>query len=456
MSVDPVELRGVGIQITKLEGETKVGEREAGQGMLPFAVQKGSTAVSAEVEHNESSRVLLVLPSADGENDNDPPVVGSNNIGPPVSAESLSSQSTTPDTLTDRPEPESPTPKIKSLTQKPVLPQVSPSKRSASGGNVFEQIDAGPSRLPASSEGIDPDFLAALPPELRREVKRDHARTRNTSEVPPLSAVRPANGPRAATVSPAKPKGMHATAHITRQLRPKLKTQLNASALANLPLYGAWAKADERVNPLERCEQIDEKEVELRELDLDPDVFRELPAEMQKEVLDEERRRHRQRKILHRPADGSHFNSKARESTRTASLSPARSSRAGSVAPHALQRIAIARPSKPALLKATALTNVLETVSRWIESRGASAPAARDAGKVKTYLIKCMAPEAGMGGPENASEVLKWMRSILLESWKEDGQEVREPGVEWWAIWRDLRKEVDQISLRRFGAPIKL
>ena len=44
--------------------------------------------------------------------------------------------------------------------------------------------------------------------------------------------------------------------------------------------------------------------------------------------------------------------------------------------------------------------------------------------KVKTYLVNCMARDAGFGGLVNAFEVLKWKRSVLLERWEENEKEV--------------------------------
>jgi len=478
MKLDPVELRGVGIQITKLEGEAKAAERQPGQGMLPFGAKKESASVSADTERKETARQSHSLSSAELDIEPDTEVIHHPET---LSADAGSRRSPEQNDAVDQIEPGSTTPilaeqgvqeeaPLEAIGVGPVIPEasalrISRSARSTSRGYLAEDsVIAGPSRLTTSSDGIDPDFLAALPAELRLEVKRDFARTRAASETPPPPPPNPDRGPRATTISPAKPKGMHAAAHITRQLRPKMKTQLKASAVADLPLYGAWAKAKEKDDAVDLTAENDSTigkylASELRELDIDPDVFAELPAEMQNEVVLEERRKHKQRKILHRPADRSRFRSRERQSTRSASLSPSRSSRAGSVPLQYAKpqpRITITRLPKPALLKAVSLPDVLETVTRWIESRGESGPAPRDAGKVRTYLMKCMGPGIGLGGVENVVEVLKWMRSVLLERWEEDDKENRQAGKEWWATWRGFKDEVDRISLRRFGAPIRL
>lgn len=442
MRLDPVELRGVGIQITKLDGEAKVAEREVGQGTLSFAKKRtASEAVALERQASEGSP----KPASKVEiGRTTPHAVIPTGTHPVESTISPPPRSVSP--LSASPEPEA-------------VPRP-PIQRNASAG----PSRAGPS---ASSEGIDPEFLAALPPDLRHEVKRDFSRTRATSEKPNTTkAPAEAVSLPSTTVSPARAQGKHAAAHITKQLRPKLKTQLKATAVADLPLYGAWTKANDKdkdkevmdltMEPIEN-EMIGAYQIsELVDLGVDPGVFSELPEDLQKEVVKEERAKARKRKILHRPADTSMSRGTGRDAVRTASISPSRSARAGSAVP-AQSHLAITRPSKPTLLKATSLPDVLDTVTRWIESRGGAGPAARDANKVRAYLVKCMAPEAGMGGPENAVEVLRWMRSLLRDMWDPSGID-RDAGAgkEWWETWAGFRDQVDRISRERFGAGIRL
>jgi DNA repair protein REV1 len=236
---------------------------------------------------------------------------------------------------------------------------------------------------------------------------------------------------------------------------------MKTNAVAELPLYGAWAKAkDKEIMDLtgdNTGEMIGDHNVsEVIELGIDPSVFRELPADLQQEIVAEERGKARKRKILNLPADISRAQARERDRDvgRTASLSPTRSSRAGSAAP--VNRLTVSRPAKPVLLKATSLSDVLETMTRWIDSRKGAGPAARDANKVKAYLVKCMAPEAGMGGPENAIEVLRWMRSLLEEIWGRGEVMEDTAGKEWWDTWDGFREQVNRISLERFGAGIRL
>jgi len=425
MKIDPVEMRGVGIQITKLDGEGGKAEREVGQGMLSFGKKRGREEVDpgtpTKVVKDEASRERTLSRSRSPS----PEVL--ENI-PETAVERLI---TRPRTVSRSPEPT-------------VLPP--------------ERPIAGPSRLvPAtSSDGIDPDFLAALPDDLRQEVKRDHAiiraRSRANSEIP-VTDRQPIREPdRATTISPAK-RGMHATAHITKQLRPKVKTQLKASAIAELPLYGAWSKANGKQEVVDLSNDDGEKigiyfVKDLNELGIDPNFLKDLPEEMQKEVVDQEMTRRNKRTILHRPADTHRIKPRAR-----ASASPTRS-RAGSAPIVRPIGPTITRPAKPKLFNAITLSEVTDIITKWIDSRKGSGPAIKDAKKVEAYLVKCMRPEYGLGGMELAVEVLKFMRVTIDEKWEEGIED--DVGVEWWDTWRGFKDVVDGLCRKAYGAGLRL
>ena len=482
MKLDPVELRGVGIQITKLEGE-KVQERDPGQGTLSFGRKR--TRSDLKVKKLEESRSVTPAAVID-----QPTVV---NVPQDNETDENRSHPTSPASTQRSPSPESGGLETTLLPKEVTIARKSPplTRRRS----TMLEAQAGPSRLPAtSSDGLDPEFLAALPPSLRQEVKRDYGRSRTVTE-PPIDVEDASPTRELETVT--KDKGKHPAAHITRQLRPKLKTQLRATAIADLPLYGAWAKAGDQPRDQLRDEMTngstvdDEDDVaiiddgesigpyrvsELRLLGIEPTVFSELPEEMRREIVVEERRKSRQRKALHRPGDASRLKAKEREYARTASLSPSKTSRAGSNPPQPRALISVSVPPKPTLLKAQTLPDVLETVTKWIESRKGGPPAARDSGRVKTYLLRCMEPNVGAGGMENAVEVLKWMRAILSEQWllededidASDGEfmegdlevegrrERTKAGKLWWETWRQFKTDVDEIAIRRFGAPLRL
>ena len=439
MNLDPIELRGVGIQITKLDGD-RAPEREAGQGTLKFATRRTKS------ENDPSAPLTPVAQTPPPINDMDITQERQYSeehgfVGSTDEDARLEVRSITPSP------PASPTP----MPKEPIT----------------NQLDIEPAPIPGpSSEGIDPEFLAALPADLRLEVKRDFARERSRAvSENPLPNPEPKIMTRASTISPAKAQGKHAAAHITRQLRPKLKTQLKAGAVADLPLYGAWARshaAEADAVDLTGVSEVEEKigdytSSEVKELGIDPAVFAELPGELQKEIVQEERQRHKQRRALHRPADTSRLRQKERgRSGSRASRSPSRAgSRAGSLPPApAIPRVTITRPPRPALLKATTLPDVLDTITKWIESRKGAGPAKKDSSKVLAYFVKCMQPDQGIAGVEMVVEGLKWMRSVIRERYSDT--ETDGPGGEWWVTWEAMRREVDGICCKRFGAGLRL
>jgi hypothetical protein len=64
----------------------------------------------------------------------------------------------------------------------------------------------------------------------------------------------------------------------------------------------------------------------------------------------------------------------------------------------------------------------------------------------------------GLGAAENAVEVLKWMRAELRERWPMDDYEadLDEAGLIWWETWRGFVGAVNEIAMRRLGAPLRL
>lgn len=428
MRLDPVELRGVGIQVTKLEGtERKEPEREIGQGTLQFGAKPPEKPpASAEKVDDEDDVVLIEEPPGKRKATPEPIIISSSPPSPP--------------------------------------PQPARTKRKRSA--TPPSIQAGPSRQPGPSSGaIDPDYLAALPPEFQRMAKEQHAilRARSVSETPTIP--HPVTKEPAVAISPAKPKGRHAAAHITKQLRPMVKTSLKTNTIAELPLYSAWSRAERPDGDILGVDMEEDVKVgkylmsELRDYGIDPDYFSALPEEEQEYVVEEERRKNKHRKILHKPADHSRIRARDRHraESRMSSMSPSKGSRAGSLPP--INRITIPKRIKPSLFNKSELPDVIDIVTKWIDSRGNAGPAAKDAGKVKTYLKKCMGVEAGLTGVETVVEVMKVMRGLLREKWTE--REVQKEadghaGKEWWDTWNGFKRELDEISVKRFGAELRL
>lgn len=357
MRLDPTELRGVGIQVTKL----RFGDQQptTGQTTLSFAKPPAAQNRSAHEADRQEGTVRSEQPAV---------------VSPPPS------------------------------------------------GSPSDAVEA------QSSGHIDPDFLAALPPDLRREVMAEHeaerSRRREASHeksVPPIGAS-DTHTNTSSTLNPA--------AHITKQLRPKLKTQLKAGEIAELPLYNAWARADDSRSRSASLAPVEDSPVpespiggfapsELRELGIDIGVFGVLPPEVQKESVATERARRARTVTFRQP-------SRRRETTPSLPAPLAN------------------RVSRPALFGARDTGDVAAVLAQWVASR--AAPAEADVKRVSGYLCKCVV--GGLGGVEHVSALLRGMRGLLGDS--------SEEMAEWWKALERLKGAVDAVLVQRMGAGLRL
>lgn len=400
MRLDPVELRGIGIQVTKLEFGGDVG---GGQSVISFAKRPGKSPVKPappkeEVGQDKDERERSLSP-----------------------------------TPTRSPSAEAP-PRAELVATAPPSPEPAP-------------------RGHPSSE-IDPEYLAALPADLRAEVEADFRAHRAAKRE--LSAPAPAAVPAAPAVT------RNAAAHITKQLRPKLKTQLKAGEIAELPLYSAWGRAGDRDRdreqrwsrqgtrePKSRSASLapDEVEVidvddddgeeiggfparELRFLGIDVDVFAALPPDVQRDVVAEERARSGRQTALFRAKTNGKAGGKGK--------AKAKSGRGASETPAPV----VTRLTKPSLFGERSTEGVARVLARWVAS---GPPAEPDTRRVRTYLLKSL--DAGLGGVEHVTALLRSMRALLEEAGEGEG---------WWAAWESLREAVDAGVRERMGAGLRV
>jgi DNA repair protein REV1 len=118
------------------------------------------------------------------------------------------------------------------------------------------------------------------------------------------------------------------------------------------------------------------------------------------------------------------------------------------------------------------LPDVLNTIERWIASRGVKGPAERDSKKVEAYLLRLVDADQGLGGIEVAVECLKWMRLVLEDRHGvgESAEVVNATGAdgtgqsplrgqakrEWWSTWERFKSNVGEKVQLVLGAPLKL
>lgn len=398
MSFDPCELRGVGIQITKLDHGPKQGEVERGQGRLSFAgpAAKGKEKMADAVYDFDVSETDPTSPKSFSYSD----------LG----------------ALCSRPE-------------------------SRSGSPAREQ----PELMPALPTQLDLEFLAALPNDIREEIQEEHAK-RHGSRSGSRSVSRsplPSPGPsRKATLNPA--------AHITKQLRPKHKTQLDAAMIAQGALYGTWSRAAAQAGTStgpslhvdsfrtgqsrSRSASLAPSEVgendnmvgkyrssELRTLGIDPSVFSALPEDVQAEVIQQERQKMRNQRL------------------RTQSASPAKLRPPRSRSPQPIPTLSITVRAKPALFGARDTDDVATVLAKWVESRKDGGPNEKDTERVRKYFCRCLASFSGL---DHVSQLLRNLKGVIRDVCVEDST--------WWIAWEELFLSVNEQVQQSFGTGLRI
>lgn len=419
MRLDPTELRGVGIQITKLDHGPKQAEVEKGQGRLHFGKpdRKGKGKEPAVPAEPPEPAIGVDVEPGDRPVSREASREPSREVSPiPVPDESPPPLSEAP---SPAPEPREPRESRESREVIPILPTQ-----------------------------LDPDFLAALPDEIRQEIQEEHTKrhgSRSASRSGSRSASRsplPSPGPQGP--GPSRKSTLNPAAHITKQLRPKHKTQLDAAMIAQGALYGAWSRADaqslrpgpERSRSRSGSLAPSEDEMvgryrasELRALGIDPDVFSALPEDVQAEVIAQERQR--------------------RNRFRTHSASPAKTAaaatRARARSPQPIPTIAIPVRAKPALFGARDAEDVAGVLAKWVESRRDEGPNKKDTDRVLKYLLKCL---GGFSGVDHVSQLLRNMKGVIAD--------VCAPDSAWWDTWRSLFESVDEQVRGTYGTGLRV
>ena len=232
-----------------------------------------------------------------------------------------------------------------------------------------------PDELPPESQ-LDPEALAALPDDVREEVIGFYRR----SPLKPNAPARTSHFPQPRRVGPEMGKKLTTpTKRRTNALgrgRPRgSKKQLGRSGLMQANFVAA--------KPAENSGPADEVEGEI-----DPDVLASLPEDIRSEVLEEQRRE----RLRKRGSLGLNAKRKARppapEVPRVVELPP--------------------RPPRPVFTanKLTALPELRDAISAWVEDFSEELPNAEDVTALVVYLWRVVVDEMDMS---KAVAVVKWL-----------------------------------------------
>lgn len=414
LDIPPHELRGLGIQIQKLENSTAPAP-DPGQARLPFR-----------------------------------PV-----ISPRKGEASTSKRTISDDTL--------PVPAIH------VLPTSQDSDVIEIDIPTVDAISGGPNLdLPSYSQ-VDKSVLDALPDDVRREIESEYKRRSASPAVSVPLSRDPSPAVGLADQAPKiRVKGTKASnlSRITRQLAPRTKPLISPTKSS---LFNALPRAGPSAVRI--------TEAELRKLGLDPTVFAELPVEFQREQLAQARgaltsasqRPVRPTKPLKPPT---RLGGRWRTSrTPHEYIPPPPPPQAVFIAPPVLRQPGPEKGVKLAFWEGEDVQRLLE---EWVKGFGEHPPHMKDVEYFAKYLVKCVETDVGV---ERAVGVMRWWGVLLRRTWgiwehseddsddggldsdgdgeNENGRVTSEViGKAWWRAYRDVKTRMNEVSRKRFGGSL--
>lgn len=413
--LDPVELRGIGIQMSKLEG----GRTEAappGQAKLSFGAR---TPVKAPMERRQQTQVV------ESSDDDDVQLVSATKPGPSKAKSSALPPVATGFTRFGRPPA-----KRKANSSIPDPAEIDP--------ETWQYVDDDTRRVYLAAwaqQGLDvPQALGGKGNKRVRPAQQTlDVMTTPTKKAKRVQAAVAAAASSAAKVerpteetpckvperSPPRPTPITVGSTSTPQLIP---TPISVPSSSSTPVGLGSRFPSSQINAL----------------GIDVDVFRGLPSDIQREAITGEQLR----TTLRRPGN------------RGTIVSPLRKQ----VGVHATATVYEGKPltaaaaTRPSMNKQTSLPDVLAMITDWMQTRGGEVPIEGEVRGLRKYLLKCLEREtSSLGGVENATHVLVWWRRACKGL-------TAEPEVKsaWQAAFRSVREDIDAACRKRFGAGLRL
>ena len=394
---DPKELRGIGIQVQKLEPDKSAS-----------AVQQGQAVLSFKTKH---------IPSV-----------------------AMSKETIQP---SRQPLPETP--------------------QDLGNGDTVQVVDLQQHQrieLPSFSQ-VDMDVFESLPRDVREELEREYQRwsvppvtsgaknnVKPPSRAPSVASPPPKRSPTPAIFPKPRGKGTTNFRRITQQLAPRGRASISPDKSA---LY-SWAVKPKNKQGIKISGKV------LRELNLDPDVFFELPVQVQSEQLAMARilrdkgtipEPPRERKILKPrkhdlPPD---FVPYVAPKPKARHLTP----------PYLRQQV------KGQKLQFKETDDVQKVVETWVMTYSKWAPREKDVNFLCKYLVQSVDHHVATDvGVERAVAVMKWWLVLLRrlfpasEVIDEDDDDLMSSqrdavGEAWWDVFRKVKGKMDQVARLRFG-----
>lgn len=246
----------------------------------------------------------------------------------------------------------------------------------------------------------------------------------------------PAPPTKAASMSPTKAqeKARADVRHITKQLAPKRK----------IPFVSPTKAALFRDKPASSGVGISDDE--LKSLGVDPAFFRELPQDIQREQLS----------LLRQSKPSKAWGALAAQGNHAKSRSPS----VGARPPPAPIPVA-SYTILPQIKKLSKPEEIQDMIKEWVRYRKSEGPISAEVERIQNFLVKSAASGVGL---ENVSSILRYWRRLLRERWKleEAGTsdvidlDVSVTGQAWWGAFRKVKGKVDEVVKKRLGCCLAL
>lgn len=423
---DPKELRGIGIQIQKLEKSTDGDQAEQGQSVLPFKPVTSPTKPAIQPEKpqpaNSSQDVqIIVNPPTQDDHDSDIEIIEN------------------------------------------------PNKIETSNHLTVD--------LPSFSQ-VDMTVFDALPNDLREELQTEYERRSRSRSITPGMPANPRSrstsifqAPRPKFKLPPK-DSMKNVKRITQQLAPRSRSSISPSKTKLFSKPSPAAGPSAGAGP----SKVAVSESELKKLKIDPEVFAMLPVDVQQEQLSMARQKTKnawtsifppQRKATKPSSKGKGKGKKRRSSSPAVIVPPPPLPQAKYIEPPMLKQQGKTKDERLYFHETGDIQQVIES---WVTGFREYPPNQKDVDYFAKFLVHCV--DSGRStdtGLERAIDVVKWWLVLLrryfsmwedsppLESIDLGGQITSEVvGRAWWKAFKEVKEKMDIMARKKFGGRLSL
>ncbi|KAJ3517687.1 hypothetical protein NMY22_g13908 [Coprinellus aureogranulatus] len=409
---DPKELRGIGMQITKLESVNAAASAPVGQALLPFK----------RVESGSNAKAMGTAGPSNARNSKTPAVIA------------------------------------------PVPSQVT-AKAEVKEDGGFD--------LPSFSQ-VDMTVFEALPPSLQKELKDEYSRRRSEAPAAPAPQVGPSRFARPpAIASPSKlglgrrsgpPPGLFPSKAATKVNVKRITHQLAPHSHSNISPQKSALFALLQKKPKQKTARV--TVAKLKDLGIDPEVFAMLPKQIQDEQLV------RARLLKERGSIPEVSEERKILKPKKPTLPPGFVVYRAPPPQARYKKRPVLRQqgkTKKEKLAFTEAEDVMDVMEKWVTTYQHWAPREKDVEYLSKFILQnADADNAGDWGVETAVKVMKWWLVLLRrfwagsefvddEQWEDWSDSQEDPvGKAWWETFRKVKAQMDVVARKRFGGCISL